>query len=277
MIRLSAFADEISPDPEEQVRVLLEHDVRAVDLRGAWGTNVLDLTDRQIGDLIQIFRASDIRVAAIASPIGKSSIDAERGFEYGRLRRAIDIAHRCDTTTIRVFSFYGLETGPYGHQAAMRDEVIERLREMARVASTEDVLLVHENEKEIYGDTVERCLDLLQAVNSPAFGAAFDPANFIQCGETPYPDGYDTLREWIGYVHVKDATAAGDVVPAGEGAAQFPQLLRRLKADGYAGVFALEPHLAAQGRQSGFSGPDLFGIAAGSLQRLLKEVEWAYE
>ena len=42
MIRLSAFADEISPDLEEQIAVLsLEH-IHFLDLRGVWNTNVLD-------------------------------------------------------------------------------------------------------------------------------------------------------------------------------------------------------------------------------------------
>ncbi len=66
------------------------------------------------------------------------------------------------------------------------------------------------------------------------------------------------MRPWLRYVHVKDALADGKVVAAGEGVARWPELLRRLRADGYDGFFSLEPHLVAMGQYGGFSGPDLF-------------------
>jgi len=52
--------------------------------------------------------------------------------------------------------------------------------------------------------------------------------------------------------------------------------LRRLRADGYDGVFALEPHLAAAGQFQGFSGPALFRHASQSFQRLLRDLDWDY-
>jgi 3-dehydroshikimate dehydratase len=277
VIRLSAFADEISADPREQVAVLQDTGIHSVDLRGAWGTNVLDLTPVQIDELTDIFGSAAVRVAAIASPIGKSPIDAPAEVELRRLRHAIDLAHHFDAEFIRIFSFYGPDGGSPTWRDAWHDEVIDRLRLMASEAAAGDVRLVHENERDIYGDTVERCVDLLTAVRSPAFAAAFDPANFIQCGQTPLPDAYDALRPFIAYVHVKDAMADGTVVPAGSGVARFPDLLRRLRDDGYNGTFALEPHLAAHGRRSGFSGPDLFATAVHAFRQLLDDGEYPYE
>ena len=47
MIRLSAFADEISQDPVEQVDVLGRHGIKHIEFRAIHGTNVLDLGDAQ--------------------------------------------------------------------------------------------------------------------------------------------------------------------------------------------------------------------------------------
>jgi sugar phosphate isomerase/epimerase len=104
-----------------------------------------------------------------------------------------------------------------------------------------------------------------------------DPANFIQCGQTPYPDAYRQLRPCLRYIHVKDALADGTVVAAGEGVASWPEILKQLHTDGYEGFFSLEPHLASSGQFQGFSGPELFHKASQSFQRLLMLIDRRYE
>jgi len=116
----------------------------------------------------------------------------------------------------------------------------------------------------------------LQSCDDAHMQAVFDPANFIQCEQTPYPDAYEALRPWLRYMHVKDARADGSVVAAGEGMARWPDLLQRLREDGYDGFFSLEPHLAAAGRFQGFSGPDLFRRASQALQGMLQTMGWEY-
>src|SRR6266849_6206799 len=149
-----------------------------------------------------------------------------------------------------------------------------RLRELTRRTRTTKSIPHHENKKDIYGDTIALCTDLLQSMNDPHFRAILDPANFIQCEQTPYPDAYQELRPWLRYMHVKDALADGTVVAAGEGVARWPEILKQLHTDGYEGFFSLEPHLALAGQYQGFSGPDLFRHASQALQQLLQSMDW---
>ncbi len=277
MIHLSAFADEISPDLEEQIVVLQSENIHYLDLRGVWDTNVLDLTDEQVMQVKQALDAHGMHVAAIASPIGKVSIDSPFDEYLLRFERAVQLAQSFQTSYIRLFSFYppaSEDTAP--DPATWRDEVLYRLREFTRRASAARLILLHENERDIYGDTIARCVDLLQSIDNPHFQAILDPANFIQCGQTPYPDAYEQVHPWLRYVHVKDALPDGSVVAAGEGAARWPELLQRLRQDGYDGFLSLEPHLAAAGQFRGFSGPDLFRRASQALQNLLKSMSWEY-
>ncbi len=280
MIHLSAFADEISPDLDVQVAVLQREHIHYLDLRSMWDTNVLDLSDRQVRQIKQALDEQGIGVAAIGSPIGKVPVDSPFDEQLQRLERAIVLAHTFQTPYIRMFSFYPpTATGVQPARpdpATWRDEVLTRLREMTARARAAGVTLLHENERDIYGDTIARCVDLLQSIDDAHFQAVLDPANFIQCEQVPYPDAYEQLRPWLRYVHVKDALLDGRVVAAGEGVARWPELLQRLRQDGYDGFLSLEPHLAAAGQFRGFSGPDLFHHASQSLQNMLKMMEWEY-
>jgi 3-dehydroshikimate dehydratase len=274
MIHISAFADEISLDPREQIAVLQSEDIHFLDLRAAWGTNVLDLSDAQADELRRMLRERGVAVSAIASPIGKAPVDSPFDEHLRRFERAILLAHFFATPYIRIFSFYPPQAAK-SDPAAWRDEVLWRLHEMTARASAAGITLLHENEKDIYGDTIVRCVDLLESINDAHFQAILDPANFIQCGQIPYPDAYEAMRPWLRYMHVKDARSDGKVAPAGEGLARWPELLQRLREDGYDGFFSLEPHLAAEGQFSGFSGPELFQQASQALIVMLRKMGWA--
>jgi sugar phosphate isomerase/epimerase len=192
-----------------------------------------------------------------------------------RFRRALYAADVMESPYVRVFSFFVPEGQEPGHY---REEVIDRMGIMAGEAENSGVTLLHENEKEIYGDVPSRCLEILAGVGSPALRAAWDAANFVQCGVRPYTEGYASLRPYVEYVHVKDALSGSDsVVPAGEGDGQLPDTLSALRASGFDGFFSLEPHLASAGTYSGFSGPELFRKAAGVFKDLLRRqgIEWA--
>src|SRR5438132_4310906 len=184
MIRLSAFADEISPDLNEQIAVLRSENIHYLDLRGVWGTNVLDLTDEQVATIKQALDAHGIGVAAIGSPIGKVPIDSSLDEHLHRFERAMTLAREFQTPYVRIFSFYPPASLAAGGQAATpadyRDEVLRRVREMTDRARAADVVLLHENERDIYGDTIARCVDLMGSVDDAHFQAALDPANFVR-------------------------------------------------------------------------------------------------
>ena len=149
---------------------------------------------------------------------------------------------------------------------------------LVQAAEGSGITLVHENEKEIYGDIPSRCLDILSSINSPILRAAWDPANFVQCGGRPHQEGYAQLRPYIAYVHIKDAVlGSGQVVPAGQGDGDLRTTIVALRDSGFDGFFSLEPHLASAGKFSGFSGPDLFRTAVQAFKGLLSDEKIAWQ
>src|SRR5262249_16758566 len=127
-----------------------------------------------------------------------------------------------------------------------------------------------------FGDTAARVLDILESVDSPALGHAFDPANYLEVGQ-PIDEAWSLLRSRVTHFHVKDYdTALHKNVPAGEGQGQIPRLIGDAVAHGFEGLWVLEPHLVVAEASYGFTGPDRFGDAARALKAGLDAKGVAY-
>ncbi len=262
--RISGFADEIAEDVDTQFRVLNKLDIRYFEPRGIDGKNIAELSDGEVAALKEKMERCGIKASSIGSPIGKIRLDEDFQAHFEKFQRVVDIAERLEAGYIRMFSFYPPERpdsaagegdgAAHEWTAGEREEVICRLRRMTAYAGERDVVLLHENEKGIYGDTAERCADLMRELGCRHFQAVFDPANFVQCGQDT-KEAYEALRNFIAYVHVKDAREEdGNVVPAGAGDGNVGHILKGLLDGGYEGYLSLEPHL---GSFSGLAGLEL--------------------
>ena len=233
---LAAFADEAGSDVEVQIRALQENGVPCLEIRGVGDKNITALTVDEAKELKKRLDDAGISVWSIGSPLGKISVGDEFAPHLDTFKHTLELSRVLGAGNIRMFSFFC----PKGEAAYCRDIVFERLHQFCAAAQGSGITLCHENEKGIYGDTADRCLDILR--NFPAIKAVYDPANFLQCGE-------DTIRAWellepyIAYMHVKDVREDGVVVPAGQGHGRISELLERYEKMG-GQVLTLEPHLA---------------------------------
>jgi len=271
MFTLSGFGDEISSDLDEQLDAMKGIGIDYLEVRGAWGKNVLDFSDAEVGRLSQALASRRMRVSSIASPIGKVEIDAPFAPHLDDFRRVLDVAQRLNSPFLRIFSFYVPEGGQEEHRA----EVMSRMEAFVRAAEQAPLTLLHENESLIFGDIPERAADILNTVASPKLRACYDPSNWVQVGVSrPFERAWPLLGEYVAYVHVKDAIATtGEVVTAGKGDGQVRELLQALKGRGGHYFLSLEPHLVFAGSTLGFSGADLFRQAADTLRELIASLD----
>jgi sugar phosphate isomerase/epimerase len=269
MFTLSGFADEIDPQFDVQLATLTSLRIRFLELRGAWGKGVMAFDADELARLQSGMAASGIRVSAIGSPIGKIKIDDPFEPHLQAFEHALELAALFGCPYIRMFSFFV----PEGEAARHRPEVMRRLRALLDVARGHPVTLLHENERHIYGDTPERCLDIFETLASPQLRMTFDPANFVMCGVRPYDQAFALLGDYVTYMHIKDGCMADQrVTPAGQGDGQVREILAALHDRSYDGYLSLEPHLAVAGEFSGFSGPDRFATATQALRGLLRDI-----
>lgn len=276
---LSGFADEISPDFEYQMEALNRLGLHYMEIRGVDKVGVDKCSAEMVRELKKRLDFHGIGISSLASPIGKIELSQDFSQHLEHFKHVVELAHILNTPYIRIFSFFIPDgTCPEDHQI----QVFERLGALVKYASSETVVLLHENEKNIYGDSIKRCKELMDEFYGNNFRAVFDFANFIQCGEN-VEAAYETLKPFIEYVHIKDARISdGMIVPAGEGDGKIREILHKLKASGYRGFLSLEPHLtefeglknlekdgvSIQGMQKR-DGEEAFTIALRALQKIL--------
>ncbi len=273
MFTLSAFADEISPDPQQQIDVLNQCGIKHIELRSILKTNVLDLTDLQVKEFKSLLDKHGFRLSAIGSPIGKVKIDQPFEPHLQRFERAMELCRVFGTPNIRVFSYYKPD-GTSWEQ--WRGEVLKRMTEKVRRAEKAGLRLLHENEHNIYGDDPKRVADLLDSLNSDSFRAVYDAANYVFCGYDPW-QGWELTRARTVHFHFKD-WKAGAVHGSlgGEGHGQWPRVLADAVARGYDGFATMEPHLLGGGPTGGVTGPELFPGAVKAFTAILDRVGGKY-
>ena len=242
-IIISGFADEIDPQLDVQLKVVKDLGMEYICFRAADGKGVAEYTLDEVKErILPRLNAAGVKVSSLGSPIGKIDIDDDAAYEkqLQQLDTLCQICNLLDCKYIRMFSFWMLNKNP----DEWKDEVLKKLRGFAEIAAKYDVILIHENEKDIYGDTAARCAGLLDELASPNFKAAFDFANFVQCGENT-AECWELLKEHVAYIHIKDAVSGkNENVVCATGDGKIPEILRKaIRVDGYEGFLTLEPHL----------------------------------
>lgn len=284
-IILSGFSDEIAPELDLQLAAIREWGLSHIELRAADGVNVSDFSPEKVKEVKNKLAGAGVSVSSIGSPIGKIGVEEDFAPHLEKLKRTLEIQKELGAPYLRMFSFYI----PQGRAPEdFREEVLDRVGRMAEEAAAWDSVLLHENEKGIYGDNAPRCKELLEAFYGPHFKAVFDFANFVQVGQQTLP-AYELLKPYVEYVHVKDAQwGTGAVVPAGQGDGHVKDILTDLTSGGWKGFLSLEPHLTdfaglaaleqdPQKRGSALDGKSAWKLALDSLKEILAGIPQAKE
>lgn len=233
MIRLCAFADEAADSLDEQIAELKKHNIKLLELRSIDKKNVSEFTDEEAIAYSKKLKDNGITVWSIGSPLGK--IDISNADEHMKtVKRVCEIAKIFESKRIRMFSFYN------AYEKA--DAVFDALKRTSEIAKKYDVILCHENEKEIYGDILSRVKEIM-AQNIENMRFVFDPANFIQCG-VEIPSAIDKLFDKTDYFHIKDVVSStGELVPSGYGDGFIEGIIEKITKSKKDFVLTLEPHL----------------------------------
>ncbi len=235
-IKIYAFADEASPSLDGQISAMLRNKVDGLEIRNVDGTNISDISLEKAKEIKKKLDDSGLITWSIGSPIGKIGINDDFSVHFDKFKHTVDVANILDASNIRLFSFYPPEKKSADE---CKWEVIEKLAKFVEYVKESKVNLCHENEKGIFGDIPERCLELYKAL--PELKGIFDPANFVQCGVDTL-DAWKMLKDNTHYMHIKDSMADGMVVPAGEGIGNVQEIANDFIMMGGKN-FTIEPHL----------------------------------
>jgi sugar phosphate isomerase/epimerase len=281
-VKLSGFADEIDDDFENQLKGLKENGIEYIEIRGVNQKSIAALNKEELDEAARLLGIYSIKVSAIGSPVGKIKITDDFEEHLKVFDNVMAAALALGTKYIRIFSFFI----PDGEYAKYRGEVMHKLGVLLEKAQKNNLILCHENEREIYGESPEHCLDLMRHFGG-AVRFVFDPANFVVGGFDTYPETYNMLSEYIEYMHIKDADETG-IFPAGLGKGKIKEILSDLIAHkNFEGFLTIEPHLSVfsgidalegEGKKNTLvknkfsSKAETFAAAAQALKNILKEI-----
>lgn len=236
----SGFADEYNSSFDVQLQGFRELDISYLELRSVDTVNVSLLTADDIKNVKKKLRGADIGVSAIGSPIGKVKTDSDISEELKKAERVFGYANELETKYIRMFSFYPV---PEKSKEENKSVVYSSLEKLVKLADKYNVILCHENEANIYGESPDSCLELMKYFGGE-LKCVFDMGNFVLDGCEPYPYAYNLLREYIEYFHIKDSISTGAIVPPGCGEANIKKIIEAHSAYSKNDYFiSLEPHL----------------------------------
>lgn len=277
---LTGFGDEIDGALDVQMDVMEKLGIHYIETRGIDGKNIADYTPAEAKKVKERMGVRGFGVSALGSPMGKIGIEDDFAPHLAQFKNLLDVAHAMHAPAIRLFSFFI----PENKDAALyRDEVMARLLKFSEAAKGSGVMLLHENEKHIYGDTPERCLDILKTFEGEIY-CTYDPSNFVQC-DVDNQKAFEMLAPYIRYMHIKDSVYTNsravadkgfDTVsdahrPAGEGDGKVEWILSQLVKADFSGFASIEPHLSNNHNIPG-TGADKFTAAANALNQLISKV-----
>ena len=243
-MRLSGIADEAGKPVEAQVEAHKKLGWTLIEPRTVGTANFSRIPDDEFEQACAKLRDAGIGVSCFASEIANwaRKISGDFSLDEEDLKRSIPRMQKLNTRFIRVMSY----PNDGWDDAAWEKEAVRRLRELTKMAEDAGIILAHENCNG-WGEEPERCLGLIEEINSPAFKMLFDTGNPVAHDQNSR-DFYNTVKKHIVYVHIKDAKKTGDkqvYTYPGEGDGHVKEIVADLKQSGYEGVLSIEPHLSA--------------------------------
>jgi sugar phosphate isomerase/epimerase len=262
----TGFADEAGKDIDTQIQATRELGWSCIEARNIDGVNITDIPEERFEEVAGKLSAAGIGVNCFGSAVANWGKDALKQEDFDRsaaeLSRAIPRMKKLGTRMIRGMSFaIARDTAPDSPE--VEREVFRKVSALVRMCEEGGVLYLHENCMNYGGLSFAHTLKLIDAVRSPNFALVFDTGNPVSSidrrGRQPYGlqsawEFYRNVKQFIRYVHVKDAMYVGPaegVFPKtaytwpGEGKGDVRMIVEDLLKNGYDGGFSIEPHMGS--------------------------------
>ena len=257
MVDVCFFADEVSKDFDQAVKLGVDAGANAIEIRGGlWGDSVTTIDDDGVKRMQDVLAKYNARVTCIGSPFGKCNIDSLEEYETHRryFDRMIELAHAFETHIIRGFMFWKPDRKTDKSRPDLSkyiDQIVEKMSPIIPIAESAAVTLSIENEGSTLLGTCQEVKTAIDALgNSPALTVCWDVMNGLHSGENPYPDGYDHIKGLVTHFHIKP-NADKKMNPVGTTNIIYQDLLTSVIADGFSGSASIEhwgtPELMLQG------------------------------
>lgn len=238
------MSDELSDDFDTAVEIGVSWQLRAYELRNAWISRVPNIAPSKINIIKRVIEEYGITITTLSPglfkiPLRSEAMETHKG---ELLRKSFDLARELGTTKVTVF---GIQRSPRDRREDY-GRVLQIIGEAAVSAESEGFTLMLENEAGWWADTGTNTARLVGDIGSKALKINWDPGNAFSAGETPYPDGYEAVRDSVANVHIKQAVRDEQnivhLLKSSGGYLNLKGQLEALEKDNFEGYVAVETH-----------------------------------
>ena len=219
----------------------------------------------KIDEVLRLLQENNIKASAVHDWFHFFSPNDSEGIRAAQERLILDLEYTRILNSDKLIWY----TGPNDHfqgDAALQ-ELLKRLEPVLKRAEELNITLLLETEfvKDSCDPaaSVKLLKKLFKLADTPFLACNYDAANLYVAGEEPFPYGYEELKPWIKYIHMKDSrelvegahleeNMKGYLLEGkksavscalGEGAVNMHGLIEALRADNYKGYLSLELHI----------------------------------
>ena len=248
---LTGFADEVSSNIEDQIRVTQELGWNAIEARSIGESNIHDISDADFENVCKALLDNGIHINCFGSTIANWSKKISDPFEISlqEVERTISRMQRLNVKLVRIMS-YSRCTG--SEQYA--EERFRRLKVICDKFLEAGITPLHENCMNYGGMSWMHTLELID--NISGLRLVFDTGNPVISKDYSKTEDrkqdslefFKKIHEHVEHIHIKDAFLDGDkecFVFPGEGDAKIVDILKELKHMNYNGGISIEPHMAS--------------------------------
>ena len=259
---LTGFADEVSSNIEDQIRVTKELGWNAIEARSIGDLNIHDISDADFENVCKVLIDNEILINCFGSTIANWSKKISDPFEISlqEVERTISRMQCLNVKLVRIMSYARC---PGSEQYA--EERFRRLKVICDKFLDAGITPLHENCMNYGGMSWMHTLELIK--NIPGLRLVFDTGNPVISKDYSKKEDrkqdslefFKKIHEHVEHIHIKDAFLDKDkecFVFPGEGDAKILDILKELKHMNYKGGISIEPHMA-----SVFHDPDA-GVAS---------------
>ncbi|MGB1842764.1 MAG: sugar phosphate isomerase/epimerase family protein [Thalassobaculaceae bacterium] len=248
---LTGFADEVSSNIEDQIRVTKELGWNAIEARSIGESNIHDISDADFENVCKVLLDNGIHINCFGSTIANWSKKISDPFEISlqEVERTISRMHRLNVKLVRIMSYARC---PGSEQYA--EERFRRLKVICDKFLDAGITPLHENCMNYGGMSWMHTLELIN--NISGLRLVFDTGNPVISKDYSKTEDrkqdslefFKKIHEHVEHIHIKDAFLDGDkecFVFPGEGDAKIVDILKELKHMNYNGGISIEPHMAS--------------------------------
>ena len=242
-IALGIVTDEVSTDFNEAVHHSLGWGISIFEIRVLKSGRIPAVDAGELREIKSLAKSNNLRISALSPGIFKLPVSQTAGLESelkSTLPKTLELARDLGASMVIVFGFQREQNeSPGNFQRA-----VDFMGRAAAMAQKDGVRLVVENEPGFWCDSGVNTAKMIEAVNSPSLRANWDPCNGYGTAEKPYPAGYESIKQFIANVHVKDTKEGALIrcVPVGEGALDWKGQLEAIVRDEIVNHVTIETH-----------------------------------